>query len=303
MASTEDVRLSRFLHQLLLWVLAAGAFVAALFLASLMTSGHASAQPPILPGIGIVKPAIIEIPAIETTPVVITDASAVPAPNIESHSSESRVDVPAVPAPITESRGSEIPVIATPPVELPVAAAQNVPGLPGSPLALPGIELSVRAGVPGIEFTTPVRIPGLELAPGQRIELPFLSGAPGLRQPAPAVAPKSRGERAVEAARGKLGAAYGTGSAGPDSFDCSGLVQWSYGQAGVEVPRTSYDQLAGGTPVGLDELRPGDVVSFYGGGHSALYAGDGKVIHASTPGRGVELSPMSEMPVAGACRY
>ncbi|MBL1075398.1 C40 family peptidase [Nocardia sp. 2] len=140
--------------------------------------------------------------------------------------------------------------------------------------------------------------------------LPVLTGIPGVTDSAatpaaPAmVTPKQNtGERAVEAAKSKLGSYYRAGGNGPDSFDCSGLVQWSYAQAGVDLPRTSYSQLNSGTPVGLDELQPGDLVSFYGGGHSAIYAGDGKVIHASTYGTGVIESDMGNMPVTGARRF
>lgn len=138
-------------------------------------------------------------------------------------------------------------------------------------------------------------------------EIPLPADFPGAWSiPAPGVfvAPQQTlGERAVAAARTKLGSGYRTGGTGPDAFDCSGLVQWSYGQAGQQVPRTSYQQLDSGTPVPLDQLQPGDVVSFYGGSHSALYAGDGMVIHAATYGQGVELAPMSSMPVVGARRF
>ncbi|MEV6427985.1 C40 family peptidase [Nocardia sp. NPDC051463] len=176
---------------------------------------------------------------------------------------------------------------------------------------VPGIELPASAAVPAIEFPAPATVPVIELPflrDFPRIELPFLAGLPGIKPPAPAapavVAPqKTRGEVAIDAARSKLGSAYNYGAVGPDSFDCSGLVQWSYEQADVDVPRTSYGQLAAGTPVPLDDLQPGDVVSFYGGSHSALYAGDGKVVHASTYGTGVTTSPLSSMPVAGARRF
>jgi peptidoglycan DL-endopeptidase CwlO len=114
---------------------------------------------------------------------------------------------------------------------------------------------------------------------------------------------RTAGEVAVAAARSKIGSSYGFGATGPDSFDCSGLVVWSYEQAGMELPRTSYDQLAAGTPVALDDLRLGDLVSFYGGDHSAIYAGDGQVIHASTSAQGVILSPIDDMPVTGARRF
>nr|WP_245549237.1 C40 family peptidase [Nocardia exalbida] len=162
-----------------------------------------------------------------------------------------------------------------------------------------------------MELPVPTIIPAIEiplLGALPEIELPFLAEFPDImpRAPTPpaAVIPqKSAGEMAVDAARTKLGSDYSYGAVGPDSFDCSGLVQWSYEQAGVELPRTSYDQLATGTPVPLDELQPGDVVSFYGGSHSALYAGDGKVIHASTYGIGVTTSPLASMPATGARRF
>ncbi|WSV87368.1 C40 family peptidase [Nocardia sp. NBC_01009] len=155
------------------------------------------------------------------------------------------------------------------------------------------------ASIPGMELLFPNGFP--------RIDVPFLTGLLGMAPPAqtaPAVVkpPKTTGEVAVDAARTKLGSAYSYGAVGPGAFDCSGLVQWSYGQAGVDVPRTSYGQLAAGTPVSLDDLQPGDLVSYYGGNHSALYAGDGEVIHASTYGTGVITSPVSSMPLAGARR-
>ncbi|QIS06138.1 hydrolase [Nocardia brasiliensis] len=176
------------------------------------------------------------------------------------------------------------------------------PGLSGTaapqpesaPIAAP---LPTEFSAFGHTFTLPT-IPGFEF-PGR-------TGTPGSstpNQPLLHEAPsQSPGEVAVEAARTKLGASYGP-AAGPDSFDCSGLVQWSYGQAGVDLPRTSHDQLAAGTPVTRADLRPGDLVSFYGGGHSTLYAGDGKVIHASTYGASVTESSIDAMPFAGACRF
>ncbi|MGW4329634.1 C40 family peptidase [Nocardia sp. NPDC004573] len=173
------------------------------------------------------------------------------------------------------------------------------------------MEFPISVPVPVIELPVPTIVPAIDiplLGLLPEIELPFLGDIPQImpRAPTPpaAVIPqKSAGEMAVDAARTKIGSDYSYGAVGPDTFDCSGLVQWSYEQAGVELPRTSYDQLAAGTPIPLDDLRPGDMVSFYGGSHSALYAGDGKVIHASTYGTGVITSPLSSMPVTGARRF
>nr|WP_084655299.1 C40 family peptidase [Nocardia altamirensis] len=189
-------------------------------------------------------------------------------------------------------------------IEVPIEIAIPA-GIPGMPVSIPQQESAEPAAPAPVEFSAPGISFALPDLPG--LEKLGLTGIPGFKSPTPVqpkLAPhKSTGEVAVDAARAKLGANYSGGSAGPDAFDCSGLVQWSYEQAGVSVPRTSYDQLAAGTPVAQEDLRPGDVVSFYGGGHSAIYAGDGKVIHASTYGTGVVESPMATMPYAGACRF
>ncbi|RJO69097.1 NlpC/P60 family protein [Nocardia panacis] len=148
--------------------------------------------------------------------------------------------------------------------------------------------------IPGVgTFEIPNEIP---LPPG---------GLPGIELPAPPFsAPgKTLGESALDAALSKVGAPYVYGAAGPNAFDCSGLVQWSYREAGANVPRTSGEQLAYGNPISMGDLQPGDLVSFYGGGHSGLYAGDGNVVHASTSGTPVQVSPISSMPFAGARRF
>ncbi|MFF0816964.1 C40 family peptidase [Rhodococcus sp. NPDC003318] len=157
----------------------------------------------------------------------------------------------------------------------------------------------------------PVTIPGVGT-----VEVPWLPPVPqgsAPQSPAPAVpesvVPKvpaplyTHGQRALDAALSKLGAPYVWGAAGPDSFDCSGLVQWAYRQAGVSVPRTTYDQVKGGSPVGRGDLQPGDVVLFSGAEHVGLYAGDGIVVHAPTSGQPVKRAPLDSMPFFAARRY
>ncbi|MGW4350844.1 C40 family peptidase [Nocardia sp. NPDC004582] len=148
--------------------------------------------------------------------------------------------------------------------------------------------IQLPAGIPGLPESLPVTIPAL---PG--IEVP---GAPA---PSPQ---RSFRQAAVDAAMSRIGDPYVYGAAGPNAFDCSGLVQWSYAQAGVSLPRTSYEQASAGSPVSYDALEPGDVVSFYGGGHSGIYIGDGNVVHASTSGQPVKVAPISSMPFSGATR-
>ncbi|WP_137723753.1 C40 family peptidase [Prescottella subtropica] len=113
----------------------------------------------------------------------------------------------------------------------------------------------------------------------------------------------SHGQAVANAAQSKVGSPYVWGATGPSSFDCSGLVQWAYKQAGVNVPRTSQAQVGGGTPVAKGNLQPGDVVAFYGAEHVGVYIGGGSVAHAPTEGDVVKISPVDSMPFAGASRY
>jgi cell wall-associated NlpC family hydrolase len=109
-------------------------------------------------------------------------------------------------------------------------------------------------------------------------------------------------QTAVNAALSKLGSAYVWGATGPGTFDCSGLMQWAYKQAGISLPRNSAAQAGFGTPVSRDQLQPGDLVAYYSPvSHIGMYIGDGKMVHAPTSGDVVKISPlMSEY--AGATR-
>lgn len=118
------------------------------------------------------------------------------------------------------------------------------------------------------------------------------------------VPPSATANGVVGAALSKIGSPYGWGAAGPSQFDCSGLMYWSYAQNGKSIPRTSQAQLAGGTPVSLSELQPGDIVGYYPGvTHVAMYVGNGQVVHASDYGIPVQVVPLNSMPVQGAVRY
>jgi len=106
------------------------------------------------------------------------------------------------------------------------------------------------------------------------------------------------------AALAQLGKPYGWGSAGPDAFDCSGLMVWAYAQNGIGIPRTSQAQLAGGTPVPMDQLQPGDIIGYYPGvTHVGMYIGNGMVVHSSDYGIPIQVVPVNSMPVQGAVRY
>lgn len=112
------------------------------------------------------------------------------------------------------------------------------------------------------------------------------------------------GEGVVGSALSKLGSPYGWGAAGPNQFDCSGLMVWAYQQQGKTIPRTSQAQLAGGTPVSRADLQPGDIVGYYPGvTHVGMYIGNGQLVHASDYGIPVQVVSVDSMPWAGAVRY
>ncbi|WP_369690673.1 C40 family peptidase [Nocardia crassostreae] len=104
--------------------------------------------------------------------------------------------------------------------------------------------------------------------------------------------PSTPANIALEAAQTKVGAQYSWGASGPYSFDCSGLVQWAYKQAGVELPRTSFEQSHVGAPVAYENLQPGDIVITNGGGHVGIYAGDNKLLNAVQSGTPVSYTPL-----------
>lgn len=96
--------------------------------------------------------------------------------------------------------------------------------------------------------------------------------------------------RALDAALSQLGTRYRSGGSRPGGFDCSGLVQWSYRQAGLHLPRTAAAQSRVGVRVSLSQIRPGDLIFYsYGGrvGHVAMAAGDGMLIESSQSGHPV----------------
>ncbi|MEU2393653.1 NlpC/P60 family protein [Streptomyces sp. NPDC007369] len=106
-----------------------------------------------------------------------------------------------------------------------------------------------------------------------------------------------RAGAALEAAKTKLGYAYVSGATGPSAFDCSGLTQWAYKQAGVSISRTTYTQVNDGTRIGRSQLQPGDLVFFYSDlHHVGLYAGNGTVLHASNPRGGIKYESINNMP-------
>ncbi|MFJ9822066.1 NlpC/P60 family protein [Streptomyces sp. NPDC101151] len=127
-----------------------------------------------------------------------------------------------------------------------------------------------------------------------RVDLPDLSGA---------AVPDARAAAAVAAARAALGRPYVWGANGPSGFDCSGLMEWSYAQAGLQLPRTSQAQRHAGRQIPLSQARPGDLVVYRSdASHVGMYVGNGQVIHAPYPGAPVRYDPVGMMPISSVTR-
>ena len=108
------------------------------------------------------------------------------------------------------------------------------------------------------------------------------------------VAPPSSFSGAVGVAMSELGKPYVWAASGPDSFDCSGLVVYSFAAVGKSLPHSTYALYSMGAPVSRDQLEPGDLVFFDGLGHVGIYIGGGQFVHAPHTGDVVKVSSLSE---------
>lgn len=102
------------------------------------------------------------------------------------------------------------------------------------------------------------------------------------------------GETVSSIAYSLVGSPYIMGANGPYGFDCSGFVQYVYSRLGIYISRSSSTQLYDGVAVSYSDILPGDIINWgYNNGvstHSALYVGNGKMIHAANPSMGVIIS-------------
>jgi len=111
-----------------------------------------------------------------------------------------------------------------------------------------------------------------------------------------AAAPTAALDAVLSAAMSRRGLPYVYGAAGPGSFDCSGLVQWSFAQAGITMPRTAAEQALAGPAVPVSQLQPGDLLFYHTDptapgyiSHVGIYLGNGWMIQAPQPGLDVEV--------------
>lgn len=134
------------------------------------------------------------------------------------------------------------------------------------------------------------------------------SAPPAILPPAAAT---DAGIVVLQAARSAIGAPYRYGGSTPQGFDCSGLAQYAYREAGIAIPRTAAAQQRASTRVAREALQPGDLVFFATGrdgiDHVGVYAGAGRFVHAPSSGRVVSFAylddPWYASRYAGAGRF
>jgi peptidoglycan DL-endopeptidase CwlO len=113
----------------------------------------------------------------------------------------------------------------------------------------------------------------------------------------------SIGVQALKFALTRVGDPYVWGAAGPNAFDCSGLVLWAYAQVGISLLHFTGDQWNEGEHISKDQLAPGDLVFFFSDlSHVGMYVGNGLMIDASTFGVPVHVEPVFWSAYVGAVR-
>jgi cell wall-associated NlpC family hydrolase len=194
----------------------------------------------------------------------------------------------APPPTAVESTGSMAPVQSPAPVPAaPVALAPQL-GVPAAAAALPD--------QPTMQVDDLVTQVTGEM---QKADRPYRTVAQSDKLTSPAAMRKA----AMSNALNKLGTPYRWGAMGPNAFDCSGLVKWSFANAGRSLPRTSRAMAGVGVPVAKSDLQPGDLVFFYKPiSHVGIYIGNGKIVHASRKGQPVKISDMANMRFTAARR-
>jgi cell wall-associated NlpC family hydrolase len=118
----------------------------------------------------------------------------------------------------------------------------------------------------------------------------------------PPAAPRPAAAIMVDNALSMLGQPYRYGGAEPGGFDCSGLVAYAAGGAGIRVPRTAIEQLRAGMPVARSDVRPGDLVFMHLSRkelHVGIAIGGERFVHAPAAGGRVRIDSLAAPPYAG----
>jgi cell wall-associated NlpC family hydrolase len=122
-------------------------------------------------------------------------------------------------------------------------------------------------------------------------------------------APAGAAATAITFALAQLGKPYQWGAAGPDAYDCSGLVYAAYAAAGIAIARTTFQWYLDGPQVPLNQIQPGDLLFSAGSdgtdtdpGHVVMYLGGGQIIQAPQTGQNVQIDPLDLTGVVVATR-
>jgi cell wall-associated NlpC family hydrolase len=100
---------------------------------------------------------------------------------------------------------------------------------------------------------------------------------------------------AVQFAKDQLGESYVFGAAGPDTWDCSGLISGAYAVSGISLTHSTWAMWDETSSIDQSDLKPGDLIFYNGQGHVAMYIGGGEVIHAPKPGDVVKITKLEYM--------
>lgn len=149
--------------------------------------------------------------------------------------------------------------------------------------------LTAAAVTAGVLVAAPAAPAAAATAPLEREPQQTLTATHQLPKP-------DRVQRAVKIMRAQLGDPYRYGAAGPDAFDCSGLIYWAAKRAGLKgVPRTSGAQAGYTRRVAKGNMRSGDLMFFTGSGgvyHVGVWIGGGKILHSPSTGGRVRIDPI-----------
>ncbi|STX33327.1 C40 family peptidase [Kocuria rosea] len=180
----------------------------------------------------------------------------------------------------------------------PAQAYAEIPAASGSSYAAPA---SAMADLASYTYQAPVA--AQPAAPADQAPAPQQSAATS------SVSPQSTATTELAPAAGGIvgtamqgvGTGYVWGGTSFGAWDCSGFTGWVYAQNGIDIPRTSFQQIAAATPTSTPQ--PGDLVSQNGGNHIGIYIGGGKMVSALNPTQGTFVHSVNAMPVDGYYTY
>ena len=177
----------------------------------------------------------------------------------------------------------------------PAQAYAEIPAASGSSYAAPA---SAMADLASYTYQAPVAAQPAALAPAPQQSAATSSVTPQSTATTE-LAPAAGG--IVGTAMQGVGTGYVWGGTSFGAWDCSGFTGWVYAQNGIDIPRTSFQQIAAATPT--SNPQPGDLVSQNGGNHIGIYIGGGKMVSALNPTQGTFVHSVNAMPVDGYYTY